>query len=40
LGLNIIYNLIRQKLQGFISCSSEAGMGAHFKIDIPATTIL
>jgi len=35
LGLNIIYNLIRQKLQGLISCSSEPGMGALFKIDIP-----
>jgi signal transduction histidine kinase/ligand-binding sensor domain-containing protein len=35
LGLNIVYNLVRQKLQGFISCNSEPGMGALFKMDIP-----
>ncbi len=36
LGLNIIYNLIRQKLHGYITCESEQGMGVLFKIEIPS----
>jgi len=38
LGLNITYNLIRQKLNGFITCVSEPGMGAAFKIEIPVVS--
>ncbi|MBN1790400.1 MAG: hypothetical protein JW830_07890 [Bacteroidales bacterium] len=36
LGLNIIYNLIRQKLHGNITCESEPGTGVLFKIEIPS----
>jgi signal transduction histidine kinase len=36
LGLNIIYNLIRQKLHGSITCESEPGTGVLFKIEIPS----
>lgn len=35
LGLNIVYNLVRQKLHGNISCTSTPGEGVLFKIDIP-----
>lgn len=35
LGLNIIYNLVRQKLRGSITCESEPGKGVLFKIKIP-----
>jgi signal transduction histidine kinase/ligand-binding sensor domain-containing protein len=35
LGLNIIYNLIRQKLHGSITCDSEPGKGVLFTIEIP-----
>ncbi len=35
LGLNIIYNLIRQKLHGTITCESEPGKGVLFTIEIP-----
>jgi signal transduction histidine kinase/ligand-binding sensor domain-containing protein len=35
LGLNIIYNLIRQKLHGIITCESEPGEGVLFKIEVP-----
>ena len=35
LGLNIVYNLIRQKLHGNIACASEEGKGALFKIEVP-----
>ncbi len=35
LGLYIIYNLVTQKLQGNISCSSEKGKGVNFEILIP-----
>jgi signal transduction histidine kinase len=35
LGLNITYNLIKQKLQGTITCESEPGEGVLFKIDVP-----
>ena len=35
LGMNIVYNLVKQKLSGEISCESEVGKGAHFKIVIP-----
>jgi len=36
LGLNIVSNLIRQKLGGTIRCESTEGKGASFFIDIPA----
>jgi signal transduction histidine kinase/ligand-binding sensor domain-containing protein len=35
LGLNIVYNLIKQKLHGIISCESEPGKGVLFKIEVP-----
>jgi signal transduction histidine kinase len=35
LGLNIIYNLVKQKLNGAISCESELGKGVLFKIEVP-----
>jgi signal transduction histidine kinase len=35
LGLNIIYNLVRQKLQGTIACESEPGKGAVFFLEVP-----
>jgi len=35
LGLHIVYNLVNQKLQGTISCSSENQNGVHFKMNIP-----
>ncbi|MBN2481077.1 MAG: HAMP domain-containing histidine kinase, partial [Bacteroidales bacterium] len=35
LGLNIIYNLVRQKLRGTITCESEPGKGVLFKIEVP-----
>ncbi len=34
LGLNIIYNLIRQRLNGTIACESEQGEGVLFKIEV------
>jgi signal transduction histidine kinase len=36
LGLNIIYNLVKQKLRGTIACESEPGEGVLFKIEVPA----
>ncbi|MCK4464735.1 MAG: HAMP domain-containing histidine kinase, partial [Bacteroidales bacterium] len=35
LGLNIVYNLVTQKLKGSIKCESEEGGGALFEISIP-----
>jgi signal transduction histidine kinase/ligand-binding sensor domain-containing protein len=35
LGLNIIYNLVKQKLHGTITCISEPGEGVLFKIEVP-----
>jgi signal transduction histidine kinase len=35
LGLNIVYNLVSQKLKGSIECTSELGKGAVFRITIP-----
>lgn len=35
LGLNIIYNLVRQKLHGTITCESEPGKGVLFQIEVP-----
>ncbi len=35
LGLNIIYNLVKQKLHGTITCKSEPGEGVLFNIEIP-----
>jgi signal transduction histidine kinase len=37
LGLNIIYNLVRQKLHGTVTCESEQGKGVLFKIEVPVT---
>ena len=35
LGLHIIYNLVKQKLHGTITCDSEPGKGVIFKIEVP-----
>jgi len=35
LGLNIVYNLIKQKLHGTITCESDPGKGVLFKIEVP-----
>lgn len=35
LGLNIVYNLVNQKLGGRITCSSEPGQGTRFTILMP-----
>jgi signal transduction histidine kinase len=35
LGLNITYNLVRQKLQGTITCESRPGEGVLFVMEIP-----
>ena len=35
LGLNIVYNLVKQKLHGTITCESEPGKGVLFKIVVP-----
>ncbi|MBN2481543.1 MAG: HAMP domain-containing histidine kinase, partial [Bacteroidales bacterium] len=35
LGLNIIYNLVRQKLHGTITCESELREGVLFSIQVP-----
>jgi signal transduction histidine kinase len=35
LGLNIVYNLVKQKLQGNISCESEPGKGVLFTLTLP-----
>ncbi len=35
LGLNIVYNLVTQKLNGSIQCNSTLGDGVEFKIEIP-----
>jgi len=35
LGMNILYNLIIQTLEGTVSCTSQPGKGAKFLIDIP-----
>ncbi len=37
LGLNIVYNIIRQKFGGNIHCESEQGTGTCFTITIPLT---
>jgi len=37
LGLNIIYNLVKQKLHGTITCESEPGKGVVFSIEVPLT---
>ncbi len=35
LGLNIVYNLVKQKLHGTITCESEPGKGVLFRIEVP-----
>jgi signal transduction histidine kinase len=35
LGLNIVYNLVKQKLHGNISCTSEPGKGVLFIMELP-----
>jgi|GEM_PF-1315569 len=37
LGLNIVYNLVSQKLKGDILCKSELGKGATFRITVPTS---
>jgi two-component system, NtrC family, sensor kinase len=39
LGLNIVYNLVTQKLQGKIDVQSEVGKGTQFRIAIPLTIL-
>jgi two-component system, NtrC family, sensor kinase len=39
LGLNIVYNLVTQKLQGRIDVQSELGKGTRFKIALPLTIL-
>ena len=34
-GLHIVYNLIKQKLNGNISCESETGKGVLFILEVP-----
>lgn len=36
LGMNIVYNLVRNKLNGTITCESEVGKGTTFTIQFPA----
>jgi signal transduction histidine kinase len=38
LGLNIIYNLVKQKLHGTITCESEPGKGVLFVIEVPVSS--
>lgn len=35
LGLNLVFNLVKQKLQGYLEFESELGEGVHFTISIP-----
>ena len=35
LGMNIVYNLVNQQLQGVIEVSSEQGVGTLIKITLP-----
>ena len=35
LGLNIVYNLVKEVLKGEISCTSSPGEGTQFRIDFP-----
>jgi len=35
LGLNIVYNLVTQKLNGSIECESKEGKGVEFSIELP-----
>jgi len=35
LGLNIVYNLVSQKLNGNITCNSEEGKGVLFEVELP-----
>jgi two-component system sensor histidine kinase TtrS len=37
LGMNIVYNIVKQKLQGDITCTSQLGNGVKFTIIIPFT---
>jgi PAS domain S-box-containing protein len=37
LGLNIVYNLVTQKLGGVVTCDSEPGVGTRFEISFPVT---
>ena len=40
LGLHIVYNLITQQLGGRISCESQLGAGATFKLELPVVAPL
>jgi signal transduction histidine kinase len=35
LGMNIVYNLVTQKLKGHITCNSSHGKGTEFIIETP-----
>lgn len=39
LGMNILYNLVTQTLEGSVSCESEEGMGTKFIISFPGKKI-
>lgn len=39
LGLNIVYNIVTQRLNGSISCESQVGEGTKFIIIIPQTVV-
>ena len=38
LGLHLVYNLVRQKLQGTIECESQVGIGTKFTVKFPIQT--
>lgn len=40
LGLSICYNLVKNKLQGKITCQSTLGQGTQFTLCIPASTLV
>jgi len=35
LGMHIVYNLVTQKLNGTVNCTSEEGAGTRFRIEVP-----
>ena len=38
LGMHIVYNIVNQKLNGTINCSSEPGKGIQFNIEFPVSS--
>lgn len=35
LGLNLVFNLVKQKLKGELTFESEVGQGVHFELRLP-----